>query len=77
MRFKIELTGTLYNIFFGYISTQVISSDVDWRSPFAVGWFRPNQLLQHHDNFAKYGHTKNIKPNDIVDLTFNRQKATN
>jgi hypothetical protein len=76
--FKIEQSGTPYNIFFGCISSQAIQSIISVNSSFTLGWFGYNQIYQHAvriDNSDLHGYSsQEIATNDILHLTFDCDK---
>ena len=72
--FKIEQSGTPYNIFFGCISSEAIQSRISINSSFTVGWFGFNQVYQHgirNGNPNSHGYNSNvIATNDVLYLSF-------
>jgi hypothetical protein len=47
VRFKIRFNDTLYNTYFGCISSQANVSTISYGSSFTVGWFGCNQIYHH------------------------------
>lgn len=74
IRFKIEETGSPYNIFFGCISSKITSNKIHYKSPFIAGWFGYNEVYQHgtcNTQVRMHGYDSNkIEIHDVLSLTF-------
>jgi hypothetical protein len=75
VRFKIELSGNPYNMFFGCISSQAIEKEIHFYSPLVVGWFGCDEIYQHGScqrRAKDHGYRSDeIKTNNMLQLTFN------
>ena len=78
VQFKIEQSGTPYNIFFGCISSQASQNRISVNSPFTAGWFGYNHVYQHGTRIGNsdlHGYNSNeIATNDTVHLIFDCDK---
>lgn len=73
-RFKILHASHPYTIFFGCISAEIPSNSINYKSPYAVGWFGYNEIYQHgswNNSSNIHGYDSNqIETGDILQLTF-------
>jgi hypothetical protein len=78
VHFKIEQSGTPYNIFFGCISSRANQNRISINSPFTAGWFGYNQVYQHGNRVSNsdgHGYNSNeIAANDTIHLIFDCEK---
>ncbi|CAF0936022.1 unnamed protein product [Adineta steineri] len=78
IRFQIIQNALPYRIFFGCISSDGISSTMNYDSSFVVGWFGHNEIYQHgiwNNNINIYGYDSNkIQTNDILYMIFDCDK---
>jgi hypothetical protein len=74
VRFQIGYQKTLYNTFFGCISSQGINDNIAFCSLTSAGWFGYNHIFHQGEIKGNAYDSSEIRTNDVLSLTFDCEK---